>query len=308
MSETVGSPTSTEILEHTSVFAHLVPGNPAAKIAFSLVIDRIIQDSDWIPYARQYIFYEPSRGDTSSSSQQSENESSEAELNSKTRWTGGYALDFKQLPSNPHRGWRLGSGRLRTGHEDVEFLLTTRSRHDGVNSQHCRLNFNFDSYLLLITAEINRQVLLFGYGTNVLRGTSMAVPSRSSSIELGNLRYELKYTDIPQEVYRSYINEIKEVFGTGSAEPPLYVDPTPADADYHISGYIIKEPLALGGSCVVCYGFDSTTGALVAVKRVTKHRGNMESLDNEVAILKKLREHGERVGQLHRCLKLSLTS
>ena len=296
MSETAGSPTTppTEILEHPSIFAHLVPGNPAAKLAFSLVVDRMNEDPKWIPYARRYIYHELSR-DGTSSGQPSENEGSEPEARKTIRWQGWYALDFKQLPSNPHRGWRLGSGRLRTGQEDVEFLLTTRPRHDGVHSQHCRLNFNFDSFMLLITAEINRQVSLLGHGTKVLRGTSMAIPSRLSSIELGNLRFELNFSEMPQEVYKSYILEIKDVFGTASAEPPLYVDPTPADTDYHISGYIVKEPLALGGSCVVCYGFNSTTGALVAIKRVTKHRGNAEGLEHEVAILRKLREIAEKV-------------
>ena len=236
MSETAGSPTTpTEILEHPSIFANLVPGNPAAKLAFSLVIDRINADLKWIPYARQFIYYELSR-DGTSSGQPSENEGSEPEAHKTIRWQGHYVLDFKQLPSNPRRGWRLGSGRLRTGQEDVEFLLTTRPRHDGIHSQQCRLNFNFDSFMLLITAEMNRDVSLLGHGTRVLRGTSMAIPSRSSSIELGNLRYELQFSDMPQEVYRSYILEIKEVFGATSAEPPMYVDPTPADTDYHISG------------------------------------------------------------------------
>ena len=295
MSEAVESPStpSTEIIEQPSIFAHLVPGNPAAKLAFSLVVDRIIQDPNWIPYARRYICYEAVREETSSG--YSETDGSEADSNClHVRWQGWYVLDFDQLPSNPHRGWRLGSGRLRTGQEDVEFLLTSRPRHDGVNAQHCRFNFNFDSYVLLITAEINRQVLVLANGTRVLRGTSMATPSKSTSVELGNLRFELSFTDMPQGVYRSYIREIREFFGTDSAEPPMSVDPTPADSDYHIPGYIVKEPLALGGSCVVCSGIDSSSGALVAIKRVTKHGGNVAALEQEIAILGDLRKRGEK--------------
>ncbi|MCJ1331579.1 hypothetical protein MMC10_008270 [Thelotrema lepadinum] len=295
MSETVESPSTpaTEIIEQPSIFAHLVPGNPAAKLAFSLVVDRTIQDPNWIPYARRFICYEPVREETSSS--YSETDGSETDSNRvHVRWQGWYVLDFDQLPSNPHRGWRLGSGRLRTGQEDVEFLLTSRPRRDGVNAQHCRLNFNFDSYVLLITAEINRQVLVLANGTTVLRGTSMATPSKSTSIELGNLRFELSFTDMHQSVYRSYIREIREVFGTDSAEPPMSVDPTPADNDYHIPGYIVKEPLALGGSCLVCSGIESRSGALVAIKRVTKHGGNVAALEQEIAILGELRKRGEK--------------
>ena len=296
MSEKAESPStpSTEIIEQPSIFARLLPGNPPAKLAFSLIVDRIIQDPNWIPYARRHLFYEPAREETSSS--YSETEESEVESQRQSvRWHGWYILDFDQLPSNPHRGWRIGSGRLRTGQEDVEFLLTNRARHDGVNAQHCRLNFNFDSYVLLITAEINRQVLVLSNGTRVLRGTSMAIPSKSTSIELGNLRYELSFTDMPQEVYRSYVREIREIFGTDSAEPPLSVDPTPADSDYHIPGYIVKEPLALGGSCVVCSGINLRSGGLVAIKRVTKHKDNVTDLQQEIAILEQLRERGEKV-------------
>ena len=298
MAESADTPTttSTEIIDRPSIFAHLVPGNYAAKAAFSLVIDRLVGEEDWIPYARRYLYYEPRLDGTQSPSVSSEAEVSDAVEEERTiRWHGWYILDFGQLPSNPHRGWRLGSGRLRTGQEDVEFLLTTRPRIDRVNAQHCRLNFNFDSFVLLITAELKRQVSVLGNGTQVLRGTSMAVPSRSTSIELGNLRFELKFTDMPKEVYRAYIRETKEFFGTDAAEPPMSLDPTPADSDYHITGYVVKEPLALGGSCVVCSGIDLTTGALVAIKRITKHAGNVVGLDHEISVLKELRKRGEKV-------------
>lgn len=290
---------TTEVIEESLIFAHLVPGNVAAKEVFSSVVDRVVHDQDYMPRTRHHLQYRAAR-DSVTPSVWSDSGEARERIQPRIDWEGSYVLTFENLPTNPHRGWRIGSsGRVKSkGPEDVEFIITTRRGKDGVHSHHARLNFNFDSFTLLITAEKERRVTVFANGTHTLHGSSIVIPHRATSFEIRNLRYDLIWTDMPASLYRDEIAGIKERYASGSAVPPLSIDPTPSEKDYMIPGYIVKKPFALGSTGLVSPGIRSATGEFVAIKKMSRTPKTVGHINHEIKILEELRSHGDKVSAL----------
>ena len=271
---------ATEILHDVGVYAHLVPGNRRAKEAFSGVVDRLVQEPEWLPHARHYMqYWKDEEGQTG------------------VRWSGHYVLDFECLPTYPNKGWRLGAGRsLRAGLEDVEFLLTTDRRKDKhVRGQHCRLNFNFESFALLLTAEKGRSATVFAEGTKELFGESEILPYPRTSFEIDNLRYELRFLDINDYRFRIYLGQLRAQFAPNVQEPPVDLAPTPSATDYRVGSYIVTKPVGLGGFSVVSVGKQISTGNLFAIKKIYKNKSHPSEISHEVKIMQELSMHGEQV-------------
>lgn len=287
-------------------FARVYPGNYAAKLAFHKVSEQLKSNDHAMPYTRRFIHWiddfeeESVYTDTDAGVETDTGEENDPmdPLPESMMFKGYFTLDLDVMPRNKHRGWRFGNGKTALRNitiEEVEFVATIDGKADHVHNEHCRLNLNWDSLVLLLTADKGRRVKVFSPNTQQLRESSIAIPYSNTSFQIGNLAYDVQFTGLSFGTMRKKLLEYRTELGVQMPAPPESIDPTPAPTDTFIKGYRLKEPDACGAFGMVYPGVDARTGDLVVVKRLAVKQNNELEVLTEIDMLEELQKWDSRV-------------
>jgi hypothetical protein len=272
-------------------FARLIPSNDAARVAFHALAELTQIDGSRMPHARKFIHIHSNQVALSPDTN-TDTDTSEPDRRPLLHH-GYYRFNLDILPKEPLEGWRIGRGRDDQRNEDVDLRLSITSGN-GVRSQHARVTYDFKTNILLISAPKGRKVII--NGKNELNGSLRVLGDPITSIDIGNLRYSFEYTVQGGGAYRRKLIELREQLGLPSTTAtPLSLSPTPSRHDYEFHEYFMKPAFEAGSTCTVLTGVHKTTGALVAVKRMTRNRKNASHISHEIDILQEIQKHKPHV-------------
>jgi hypothetical protein len=271
-------------------FARLIPTNYLAKEAFSKVARRMIDESKWIPHARQFIHLDKKVPVALNVEDGKDSETDEERMEKQPDLiTGYYRLNLAIPPHDPRFGWFLGSGRQDLGDTGVDLLLTAEVRQHRVYGRHARLSLHSESAVLMLHVDHDRNILLNGL-EEVGKG-SRALCAVSTGLMVGELAYRVVFTGLNERFFREQLQNVRRDTGWGLLDPPSTLATTPSQNHYEYQGYIIQPPFARGSEGLVSPGINKTTGEAVAVKKVQRVRGTVKLIQEEIALMKPLRSH-----------------
>ncbi|KZF23198.1 kinase-like protein [Xylona heveae TC161] len=300
----MASPADTVILDDNELdqFALLRPWNIEACLAFSDIIERIINNDPLLHHHRQFIEYESMRVplqqamsisrqlnnsgefensfDTETETESDWGNKSEGDRGQRDVyvWTGGYVLSLGCLPHLPSIGWQVGSGRWKVGTTNldpcggVDILLTGDSRRAAVRGIHARMAFNRQTGLLMLQARHSEP-----YGVR-LDNESFALQSRSlnarsSIVRFGKLEYIFAYTVQPNSGSEKLFQLQKQKFFREhlQAPPPIEAtSATPSQNDLVLGNWTLKRAVGRGAFGTVLAA-THRNGAVVAFKTFMRY-------------------------------------
>ena len=273
-----------------SIFAVMVPANNAARASFSQVAQKMLEDKDWNPTARQNIQANADSIQVSHDSSVSESDGGNATPKTSSPVSVGcYTFDFVKPPEEPGNGWLIGGGKFSESDLRPEILLTERRKHDRVSSRHARLSHNFKSGALLISASENSAVLVDGYrlinGHRVIHGIT-------TSLEFGELSYTLEIRKYEaDEDFRNHLRIYKQQNNIAVADYPQILLATPAESDFINENYVLKNPVGNGATSVVYAAFDRRNGDAVAIKKIRRTNDNAPHIQQDLIIADHIGKH-----------------
>ena len=207
---------------------------------------------------------------------------------------GCYTLNLEVPPKCPALGWMIGGGKFGKDDESPEILLTERKSQAGISARHAMLAHNFASGALVISALDTKVIRIDG--RELVDGQCL-IHKRTTSLTFGCLMYTLevrKYTTDDQ--FRDHLNIYKEIHGIPDDDYPLNLRASSADCDMVLEKYVLKNPVGYGATSVVYAGQTQTTGAAVAVKKITRTEKNAKAIARDIAISQYIGKHvGESV-------------
>lgn len=290
-------------------FARLIPSNPAAIRAFHEIALRL-EDSSYLPHSRRYMHVnvptdtvriqdtnaetveagtleEERREPASPASSLSDDGDAEPEI----QRTGYFRFSMFLLPADFRNGWIIGAGRSDKPNLGVDLLITLDGERDFVRGRHARLvHHPTTSMLMLRTVSGALHVSL---NAEKIDRNGRVVSWPSQSIDIGNLTYTLEYSQDPavKSRYSQALHDLMAANPGFNSYPATSLDPTPSSNHYHLGDYSIQTPQASGTYGTVSAAVDLKTGAVYAVKKLTRTKYNFGLVAHELNIMKYLGEH-----------------
>ena len=276
---------------HT-VFAILRPANDAAKDAFGQVASKKQGDNNWNPNARRSIKIDKEPATVSTYSDASESDGGTGpERKTRSVLKGAYIFDFANAPRLPNKGWIIGGGKYSEGDDPPDILLTEKKKNDRVSSRHARLNHNFTSGALIITASDNNNNAVTINGHEVVNDQCV-LHGRTTSLEFGRLKYTLEVRRYETDGdFRYQLKSYKQRHGLGDDDYPSCLLATPSDSDFITEKYIMKNPVGDGATSVVYGAIERKTGMAVAIKKVKRTGRNSDAINRDIRIGQYIGEH-----------------
>ena len=273
-----------------SVFAIMTPADNAARDAFSQVAQKMREDKDWNPKARQNIDANEQPVQVSTYGDESESDSGTAPSRTlRPVLKGCYTFDLKIPPKSPALGWTIGGGRFGKDGESPEILLTEKKAKVGVSAGHARLAHNFASGALVISALDSKIMRVNGH--QPVDGQCM-IHSRTTHLTFGSLMYVLELRKYPtDDRYRDDLRRYKEVHDIPDDEYPSNIRATPADTDLVTEKYLIRNPIGRGATSIVYAGNKRSNGDAVVVKKVMRTAMNAKFITRDIDISRYIGEH-----------------
>ena len=234
-----------------SLFAILTPANNDARDAFSQVAQKMREDKDWNPNARQNIDANEQPVQVSTYGDESESDSGTGPPKTlRPVLRGCYTFDLDVPPKSPALGWMIGGGKFGKDSESPEILLTEKKTKAGVSARHAMLAHNFSSGALVIYALDSSKGIRVN-GLEVVDGQCV-IHRYTTCLTFGSLMYTLEvrryYTD---GHYRSHLEIYKRTHAIPDDEYPSNIRATPADSDLVTERYILRNAIGRGSTCVV---------------------------------------------------------
>lgn len=276
--------------------ARLIPADRPAKIAFDQIASKMKADPNWNQHARKYVAIYPQQ----SSFEYVDSEGSEGEDGSGPQpqermiWRGFYRLAFDIPPRDVRLGWLLGGGKFALGDESPELVFTEKKEHNCIFGRHCQLVHDYSSGALVLKIAAQGSAIVDGKEVR----DSMVIWSVNTLITLGTMSYLLQLDGAADNAHRGRLGLYQQVHGLVLKNHPMSLLSTPAPTDHIYKDYIIKNPVAHGGSSTVFAGMHIKTGAVVAIKRIARNDDNADEVEQEVQISAYLGVH-VRLLQFH---------
>ena len=133
-------------------------------------------------------------------------------------------------------------------------------------------------------------------GKHELNGSQRILGDPITSINIGNLRYRFEYILQDHGAYRRRLAELRQQIGLPSTvAAPTSLSPTPSSHDYKFHDYFAKLAFESGSTCTVLTGVHKTTGALVAIKRMTRKANNTRHISHEIDMLHAIQNYKSHV-------------
>lgn len=269
-------------------FARLIPADRAAMIAFDHVASKMKADPAWNRHARKYMSIYPEKTVFEFVGSDSESESGLGpQAQRRLIWRGFYRFDLDTPPQDPRCGWLLGGGKFASSDESPELVLTERKAHDLMFGRHARLFHNYSSGALVLGLGDRSFAVVDG---KVVRD-SIAIWSINTRITLGTLTYKLQLDGAPEAVHRARLIRYQHTHGLEAEDLPVSLLSTPAESDFIHKDYVIKNAVGHGGSSTVFAGEHIKTGAVVAIKRITRNHSNAGQIQQEIEMATILGRH-----------------
>ena len=169
--------------DSSSPFAHLVPINRAARLAFETTVDAIKQDPSGHAHFRRNILIEPAHQESISvASDFTDSEASETEGQSDApsyRFKGHFCFRLDNPPRVPRIGWILGDGRSSAA-KQIDFLLSAPRQVKDISGKHVIISFHPRSCRLVLQARHKTTMQAPDRG-----GTTVELSKSDMSVELG---------------------------------------------------------------------------------------------------------------------------
>lgn len=265
---------------HDFDFAHLVPANESAKLAFDELARLKIADEGWNVHARNFIHVEEEQESLDA------DESDEPSSVPKTIHVGYFRLSLGLQPARLARGWVIGCGRQALSDPDVDFLVTVDGKRDRVRSRHAQIVFHRKTRVLMLKVPPKKHAFLDGVP---LSDSAAALTKNTTSILVGNLAFQLQFLNQYKQEFLAQLDKMAELTSYFTGDRIETVDPTPSEQYFTLHGYQLQTPQAAGAYGVVSACIQIATGDVYAVKRVKKN--SQSRMDNELHILNAIKSH-----------------
>ncbi|KAH7109793.1 kinase-like domain-containing protein [Dactylonectria macrodidyma] len=299
----------------------LRPDNPAAKLAFSAVVDFLREQhegndedgfakiqahySRFIWYSNDQVTDDAVTRLVQSASRHAGSSSPSSSSNSNLAspeliWTGFYFLDPSITPLIPSLGWSLGrmsSKNPTFGQPTVDFLLTVNKR-SLIARRHARISFSNETRLARLTLDFGKSMAV---NTHKLtgNGSSAACQLSENAIHIEDLQYVLEYA--PQSYRtegRDALNKyLKTIHGVDQPTPAaLLATPTPTVHSQTLGKYTFTGAGLVGSGSLgrvrpaTCPAEDR----LVAIKTIEVQKGHTQLVRTKI----------DKIGSLSRLLVL----
>jgi hypothetical protein len=268
-------------------FARLIPINLSAMLAFDDIARTLKLDPEWNPHARQFIHVD----DLQDLPPQWQDSDTETDVKDKPKkiWTGCYRFSLELLPRTLRLGWVLGGGRKDMKDQGVDLLLTLEKTKHHIHGRHARLTHDLESSAFMLYVAEGKVVIV--NGKERLEGSQRAISSVETGLSLGDLAYQLEFTQLNEMRYREQLGKLRVMLNRGDRGPPLSLEVTPSENHFEYHGFTIQTPFASGGHGVISAGIKKTTGKAVAVKRLKRTPESVARIFLEVEIYKKIGDH-----------------
>lgn len=248
-------------------FARLFPADRPAHLAFDRIASKVKAEAEWNQHARKYMEIYDEKIDIEYALSESESEDgSGPKPQKRSIWWGCYRLDFDLPPRDPHQGWILGGGKFASDEESPELVLTERKALDCVHDRHARLSHNYSSGALLLQLENNSLAMVDGKEVR----DSIVIWSIDTLITFGTMSYKLQLDRADNNIHRLRLGLYQQTHNLMMQIYPVNLLSTPADSDYILKSYVVKNPVAYGNSSAASTfaAVHLKTSAVVAIKRI----------------------------------------
>ena len=269
-------------------FARLIPKNRSALLAFHTIAQTLKIDPDWNPHARQFIHVNEPQNDVLSQWEGSSDTGTDIEEKTKKIWTGYYRFNFELLPNSSSIGWILGGGRSDLKDQGVDYLLSLEKRKHHIHGRQARFRHHRESGAFMLIVGKGKEVFLNGKS---VEGGERAVTFLSSTLSLGDLNYELAFTQLNEVRYREQLQRMRTILGQMGDEPPISLEISPSEYHYEYHGFTIQSPFASGVHGIVSAGREIFTGRAVAIKRLSRTPQSIARIELEVDIYRRIGDH-----------------
>lgn len=248
-------------------FARLFPADRPAHLAFDRIASKVKAEAGWNQHARKYMEIYDEKIDIEYVLSESESDGgSGPKPQKRSIWWGCYRLDFDLPPRDPHQGWVLGGGKFASDEESPELVLTERKALDCVHNRHARLSHNYSSGALLLQLGDNSLAMVDGKEVR----DSIVIWSVDTLITFGTMSYKLQLDRADNDIHRLRLRLYQQAHNMRMQNYPVNLLSTPADSDYILKNYVVKNPVAYGNSSTTSTfaAVHLKTSAVVAIKRI----------------------------------------
>lgn len=252
-------------------FARLFPADRPANLAFDRIATKVKTKEGWNRHARKYMEIYDKKIEIEYALSESESENGSGPKRQKRSiWRGCYQLDFDLPPRDPDQGWVLGGGKFGSDEESPDLVLTERKALDCVHDHHARLSHSYSSGALLLQLEDNSSAIVDGKEVR----NSIVMWSMDTLITFGTLSYKLILDRADNNIHRHRLGLYQQTHNLGMQIYPVNLLSTPADSDYILKNYVVKNPVTYGNSLTTSTfaAVHLKTSAVVAIKRIIVNR------------------------------------
>ena len=261
-------------------FAHLVPINAAARLAFDYAVDAIKHNPNLFDRARRNMHIESARQESVSTASvftDSEDTKSETSCNELPyRYRGRFYFNLSNPPINSRAGWVLGDGRGSAAGQ-VDFLLSAPKKVADIAGMHAMIFPHKQTCRLVLDAR-HKTVLLASNGgrTSVClsRSTACAVQELAweDEIRIGDCAYLFSYEDYAtgEEHQRQLETFMKGFYGAGWESLHPLLGSSPDTIPIRLQRYSWTLGAFAKGTFGQVAAGTGSEGNAVAVKRIFK--------------------------------------
>ena len=180
----------------SEIFAWLSPLNPTACGAYDAMISTTIENPQKYRHLHKFLRINSDRTKRAGSvfSEDEKTADQSDEFLKTFQWTGAFQFSLNTLPSNPSKGWYLGTNRGRASGEEVDIMLAPPSaewKNLGIAGKHARLFIHPESCRMVL--EARHMVTIGRNGATIFSRSSTHVLEQGEMINIGDCVYVFEY-------------------------------------------------------------------------------------------------------------------
>lgn len=277
--------------EEKQIFARLCPLNDNAKLAMDAVAKLARQLEAAQPWTQHLKvggtvpFPLPADSDTESASSFEDPRSIlEAE----------YEFSLDDLPNNIGIGWTLGAhdGRVDgCNGRRADMVITTKERKkdDRVATFHARITINFENGFPSICVGEKRRVEANG---RTVENGQLLLEAATADLTFGNLTFRMEFLDVDPKRHRDQLAVIRKHHGHRDVQAEVHDSLSSTPTPVLPPDYALQQIIGQGtyGRVYIAVRRDDDK-CVLAAKRISRTRRNIDAIKNEINILRAVKGH-----------------
>ena len=277
--------------EEKQVFARLYPMNDNAKLAMDALASlsrQLETDQPWTQHLKvggNVRFPIAADSDTESAS-------SNEDLGYILEAEYDFSLD--DLPNNIGIGWTLGAhdGRFEGGNgRRPDMVITTKEKkkNDRVATFHARITINFENGLPSICVGEKRRVEVNG---RTVENGQLLLDATTADLSFGNLTFRMEFLDVDPDRHRDQLAVIRKHHGQADPQVEVHDSLSSTPTPVLPPDYALQQIIGQGtyGRVYIAVRRDDDK-CILAAKRMSRTRRNVDAIKNEINILRKVKGH-----------------